>query len=171
MVLADLFEGEDGSLEIELSRSDQRFHKVHSDAARFETRLFGAVAKHDRVHASFITELAGLSEADLHACEALQFDGHVFDDMAHPRAALDALEEATPRADAASMLDERRHESCGSPVESLDLVAGLGFHLPEVEEHVDDRIPTPDAGSPEGAEFQDLHGITPRMRMGGTSAT
>ena len=61
----------------------------------------------------------GLAEAGAHAGQVLQFEHHVFEDVAGPGAVAQALEEAAVLADAAAV-----HDQAGQPLDQPFVQAG-----------------------------------------------
>ena len=90
---------------------------------------------------------ARLAEARAHACQVLQFQHHVFEDVRRPGAFAQALEKAAPLAHAAAVFDH-----AGQPCHQALVQAGQGigwivFQFADVDPGFNHRAIRPDVGA------------------------
>ena len=100
--------------------------------------------------------------------ERLQLDRHVLEDMPHPGAGAEPLEESAPGADRAAVLDHRRQPLHDPLVETGKRVGGKLLQPAEVDGRLDDREPCPLVRTAQNPDRRDLHGwacdFRPRRR-------
>jgi hypothetical protein len=86
----------------------------------------------------------GLAEAGLHAGQVLQFEDHVFEDVAGPGTVAQPFQEAAAFANAAAVFDQSGQPGGQAPVEAGKGVRRTFFEFADVEPGLDDRAVSPD---------------------------
>ena len=128
-----------------------RAHALHGE------RLL--LVRHDHLVDAGDRCLAGLAEADHDlAGQRLQLDRHVLEDVAHPGAGAQPLEEAAALADGAAVFDHRRQPRHDPLVEARQRVGGKLLQPAEIDDGFEHRDPGPLVGAAQGADRLDLHG-------------
>ena len=140
---------------------DRRQEKLGGDFQAFAAQVFFDISEDDAIDA-FFRSFAGLAEADRRAGQRLQFQRDVFEDMGGIGSHAQSLEEAAALADAATMLDHRRHPAHQSFVEAGDFVGRRILQFAQIDPRFDHREVGPNVRATQRQYLAEFHGCVSR---------
>ena len=150
-----LFEAVDLGSDIKCAVFDGRQNQVTRCLEGALADGFMAGTDHHFVNAPW-PRFAGFAKAGLHAGLVLQLEGDMFQHMTRPSALFQSLQETTPFAHTASVLDQAWQPSGQALIEALQGVGGKVFQSADVNQSLHDRAVSPDVRSAQVGHAQKL---------------